>query len=386
MFNIPQELGCSLALGLLTLLTGCGAPNFNEQLGTQGEDVSRESTHISFPRLLARGDTTIAIHESLMPWGWGRNSEGQLRQLSDRQNKREATPLRFVTSTQEVDAAEAQLRAGSKSVALSPTGMIRIVDAPNRPILQQIGVGSNFDCSLPGHPSMLRCTGPSNGSGQLGTSRLVNPIIPWHYIHTSSENLNWNMVAAGSLHACALNSNSELYCWGDNTHGAVGSADPSSDCLFSKCKAEATKVAGKWRWVAANAQGTCGLDENGAVHCWGDVPGREDATSIPKAVAGTSEFESLSLGKNAICGITGAQKLYCWGDATDELSLASMPTRIGTERWIAVATGDNHVCAIRNDGGLFCMGDNRYGQLGTETTQTFSHEFVQVAFAETTGP
>ena len=59
-------------------------------------------------------------------------------------------------------------------------------------------------------------------------------------------------LAVGGNHACALNTEGYVECWGDNTFGA---ATPP---LFIRYTA-----------IDAGDDHTCGLSVDGEVHCWG---------------------------------------------------------------------------------------------------------------------
>ena len=51
----------------------------------------------------------------------------------------------------------------------------------------------------------------------------------------------------------------------------------------------------------------------------------------------------------------------------------SSPTKVGTDKWIAVAGGVFHSLAINSDGYLYTFGRNNYGQLGQGTSDTNPH-------------
>jgi alpha-tubulin suppressor-like RCC1 family protein len=123
--------------------------------------------------------------------------------------------------------------------------------------------------------------------------------------------------------------------------------------------------------IAAGAEHSCGLDENGFAYCWG----REylgDGVFLPAyypvPVAGGRSFVSIDAG-GFTCAVTGAGESYCWGtndvgSLGDGTRTSSMfPVRaIGT--YTKVATGDSHACGLDPAGAAWCWGWNGAGQAG----------------------
>jgi alpha-tubulin suppressor-like RCC1 family protein len=62
-------------------------------------------------------------------------------------------------------------------------------------------------------------------------------------------------VDAGIVHACGLNTDGTLACWGDNSRG------------------QATPPAGPFAAVSAGGIHTCGMKTDGTVACWGSNSG-----------------------------------------------------------------------------------------------------------------
>jgi alpha-tubulin suppressor-like RCC1 family protein len=71
-------------------------------------------------------------------------------------------------------------------------------------------------------------------------------------------------LAAGAVHACALISTGQAYCWGQNFQGQLGDGTTQN-------RAQATAVAGGQRFSEIHAAGalTCGITQVGTQFCWG---------------------------------------------------------------------------------------------------------------------
>jgi alpha-tubulin suppressor-like RCC1 family protein len=102
-----------------------------------------------------------------------------------------------------------------------------------------------------------------------------------------------------------------------------------------------------------------------------DVP-RPDA---PSAIIG--RWSELAAGRSHSCGIDNEGALWCWGrnvsgEVGGEVATRQIdePTRIGTALWSSVVSRERHTCGIQQDQSLWCWGDNEFGQLGDSTTKT----------------
>lgn len=104
----------------------------------------------------------------------------------------------------------------------------------------------------------------------------------------------------------------------------------------------------------------CGIEDSGAVQCWGEDPeetldleiGRK--TGVLSSPAG--EFTELSVGVAHVCGITREQELKCWG--VDDYGLTDPPEG----EFVSIAASATHNCAIDVHHGVECWGINEHGQ------------------------
>ena len=130
--------------------------------------------------------------------------------------------------------------------------------------------------------------------------------------------------------------------------------------------------------VSAGAGFACGLDEGGALWCWGSNTrhqiDRGDRLQYPLATRAGEvgrTWEAIDAGGEHACGISAGQ-LYCWG-RNDHFQVAPISGDIAEpiaitpaeapSRWTAVSAGESATCAI-GDGRLYCWGNNQFGVLG----------------------
>lgn len=190
------------------------------------------------------------------------------------------------------------------------------------------------------------------------------------------ETLQWEEVAVGEAHTCAITSDGALFCWGDNSLGQAGQSSPNTISL-------PTPVSGTgWTSVSAGQHHTCGTREDGTLWCWGNNGNWQLGISTtattqfrsPQQVEGT-DWERVELYNNHSCALRTDQTLWCWGAngsgqlGLDDTDQRHTPTQVGTEAdWLDINAGGRHTCGIRDGGELWCWGRNWHGQLGNGST------------------
>lgn len=82
--------------------------------------------------------------------------------------------------------------------------------------------GELHTCAIYTTGGDLRCWG-HNGWGQLGLDNILNQNAPSQLSPVAFGNsLKAQLVAAGTFHTCALLSDGQVRCWGENDFGQVG--------------------------------------------------------------------------------------------------------------------------------------------------------------------
>ena len=191
-------------------------------------------------------------------------------------------------------------------------------------------------------------------------------------------------LALGNEHSCLL-VGSNVYCWGTNAHGELGTGTTTSSAiplLVSGISAHAI-ASGDAFDVGFPASGpargshTCVLLMDDSVACWGaNIAGEWNDTPPAVAVAtylptpeGLTNVAYLGIGgfQNCIVNSTGAAS--CWGsgslgDGTTYSSPTGSVDVVGIADATAAAIGENDVCLLRTNGSVWCWGDASLGQLG----------------------
>ncbi|MFZ2125883.1 MAG: prepilin-type N-terminal cleavage/methylation domain-containing protein [Candidatus Saccharimonadales bacterium] len=257
---------------------------------------------------------------------------------------------------------------------------------------KQISAGYYHGCAIAADDQAY-CTGLNN-NGQLGSGNLVNSAVPVPVINTGVLNgLTIKSITAGYLHNCAIASNDQGYCWGDGVQGQLGrnsTADSSSPVAL----VDAYGVLGGLtiKDIQANYYNTCAIASNDNLYCWGDniqgqigdnsTTDRRSPVALVDAngVLGGLTIKSVAIGYFHACVIASNDQIYCWGDnaqgqlgnntTTDSLAPISIVDANGILGGLSfkyIAAGSYSTCAVATNDQVFCWGDNPQGQLGNNT-------------------
>lgn len=186
-------------------------------------------------------------------------------------------------------------------------------------------------------------------------------------IDAPAKQLALTKISAGALHACAIDTDTRLWCWGDNRARQLGVADPPETATPQLISSDTG-----WTDVAAGTRHTCGI-RNATVYCWGDNDRLQSAPGAAMGLVGITEVmlaetqvRAVFVGPETSCAIAGAEsRLYCWGNVGLDGNLvgptAATPTAVSD-----VAFGSEHACLIAGTA-TQCWGSNTVGQHGTGT-------------------
>ncbi len=183
------------------------------------------------------------------------------------------------------------------------------------------------------------------------------------------EPVRWSAVAAGNLHTCAITTEGEVYCWGDNSRQQsqipIGLLGTSADAEIPSPRF--TKiVAGGYHTCVLEAETTIdvapmregGADTipAGSIVCWGDnSSGQAGVPGSPGAGYGPPLPNDPGAGLGGVAARTNG----AIGDGED----ATTPIRGDQILYVDVTAGANHTCAVRTTGLVDCWGSNSHGQI-----------------------
>ena len=265
-------------------------------------------------------------------------------------------------------------------------------DRPNRPTepllreVAQVSTGWEHVCAVKTDGS-LHCWG-GNVNGQLGLGT-----IGVHSRRAAPERValeRVRSVAASWKHTCAVTVLGELFCWGEGSHGRLGTGDTETRSVPAKVQLEGVLA------VQAGEEYTCASTADVGLHCWGyNFSGQlglgEDWAERASCSRNEAEYvldclrpeplrmapvTSVATGGSHTCVVLGESTPSCWGWNADqqlgreapETAWTPLPvTGVGLGRVAAVSASRTETCAVMVDGTLYCWGDGSLGRLGLGT-------------------
>lgn len=185
-------------------------------------------------------------------------------------------------------------------------------------------------------------------------------------------------VSVSARHACALDGDGAVWCWGMNNLGQLGDATTDDSSA-----ARPVGLSGVVE-VVTGLTHTCARQESGQVWCWGSAGqlgvgmSGMTAVSTPQELTTLPNATRIFSGSNALttCALRPDGSLWCWGvDLVETVRTgtqtfnASPVEQTGFGAVNEVSVGFAYACALRPSGDVACWGENEHGQLGDGTME-----------------
>lgn len=315
----------------------CWGANEWGQIGQGAEPFDSFSS----PRVLPQGNWIsvsagagthfLALDNAERIWGWGANGDGQLG-TGDVVNKYAPT--------------------------LANTSLRWAV----------LHAGSGHSCAQD-YRGRLYCWG-RNSEGELGTGDQAARTAP---VVVANERV-WSLPSLGWGHTCALAPDGVLWCWGRNVEGQLGTGD-------NNVRTSPARVLSDIKFNRLSARGlhTCAIAiETQQLWCWGDNrdgklgTGDHQPRAVPTLIAPAMRWTHVATSAYRTCAITNEAQAWCWGRNDEANSGVEDPTDItlpvqavAGNDWWRVGVGHSHACGIKDaNSAPLCWGEASEGQLG----------------------
>ncbi len=230
-----------------------------------------------------------------------------------------------------------------------------------------------------------------NSNGQLGNNSTTSRNLP---VQPSSitDDVIFH-AAAGGLHSLAVDSDGDVWAWGDNAKGQLGIGSTTDKSVPQRISQLSDIIA-----VSAGYQHSLALEDDGTVWAWGDntygqlgIDSSASSLRTPEQVEGLENIVAISCGYYHSLALKADGSVWAWGynnkgqlgNNSTTISRSPVPVRgIGGTGYlagiVAISAGNYHNLALNSEGGVLAWGDNSKGQLGNNSTTAFFKNPVAV--------
>jgi alpha-tubulin suppressor-like RCC1 family protein len=200
----------------------------------------------------------------------------------------------------------------------------------------------------------------------------------------------------GMMFSCATTPPSDnVLCWGANASGQLGDLEAGTNSTPIPVRVGVIGLMAASKEVAASAlYHACAIDKQGTLYCWGGAgagelgPGVSVGNTLSYAVQVMSGVSHVSVAKFTTCITDATFHVQCWGGnefgqlghdpSMDPIPSCHdnggpcnpTPTTLKVAGGgafgpaVAISVGYNYVCALKDDATVWCWGQNSGGQLG----------------------
>ena len=182
-----------------------------------------------------------------------------------------------------------------------------------------------------------------------GMPNEFTPIPPTHVF----PGQQFQAIALAPIHACAIDLAGVVLCWGSNGSGQLGNGTTGGGAAVP------TPIARPLRAVriVAGDEGSCAVDVNANLYCWGDVAGmsspewRANGPGFP-ALMPDAPVRAISFGWycGAVWTVGARPRMLCLGESFP----GDQDIETTTEPVAEVAMGWRSICLRTTSGTLYC--------------------------------
>ena len=185
-------------------------------------------------------------------------------------------------------------------------------------------------------------------------------------------------LSVGDTHGLAIMADGDVWVWGDNDYGQLGTGDRKEQLVAGP----GPDLAGVVQLAAGDLHSLALLDD-GTVWGWGwnwqgalGVGSSEDIVESPRQVTGLADVVAVDGNSGWSMALKSDGTVWAWGDNTyGNLGDGTTENRTAPVQVqdlggvVAIAAGFNHGLALKSDGTVWTWGDNDFGYLGDGTEE-----------------
>jgi alpha-tubulin suppressor-like RCC1 family protein len=161
----------------------------------------------------------------------------------------------------------------------------------------------------------------------------------------------------GNNHGCILEINSEILCWGDNTHNQLAAASTFGTETPLKIPNLILPTS-----MSIHGDLTCAVHDGGKLSCWGRptvIGARTIGGAQPTQVALPVSVKQFALAQQigTACVISTLNDVWCWGgDFPTTPTMATVQLGSRSHDAVKIASGLTHLSVVNADGGSTGLG------------------------------
>ena len=260
------------------------------------------------------------------------------------------------------------------------------IDSPN---VIDIFAGGYNSCFV-NSDSELYCWGEES-QGIPGVTDGIDPYTPAK-VNFGREEVK--AVDLSSIHACSIVFNGDrVKCWGNAGNGQIG-PNHNSGAVYNPVTVDLYPRTAKEITVGSGF--SCALLDNGFVNCWGQRANGKLGDGQTTGFSGTPvnvsilptglNVTSIDAGISHTCAIMNDSNVFCWGYGPGGFaSAAGISFNFGNNIPVSITSGNGYSCVILDNGSVNCWGyKNEYGQLGINSTRAqLTPQYVDLGLGRT---
>jgi len=208
-------------------------------------------------------------------------------------------------------------------------------------------------------------------------------LLPW--------SSNAVMISTGREFACSLLDDGSVYCWGNNNYGQLGDGTTTYSGLPREVLLPSDRFAIS---IDSGDYHSCAVLDNGEMYCWGRQDYGNMGTGKGNIASNNADFKIkipvkveipldksvsfMGVGEYHGCAVMTDNSLWCWGlndhgeiglgnTSSSNSEIIRKPMEIDMQFYnpiIAIDLGPESTCTLHDDGLLNCWGENQYGEVG----------------------